>query len=217
MQAFHIFLLTLLLQLGSTQQPRMELTLDILTIPPPASRPEKTIEAACGCGAGIGGIPYDPPVKVTLVHVTPDTFTIGAAIVLELLVEHVGRTPIPIAISRDPDLAPSCRRAEGDVRTMFPLFSKDTHELIAISPVLYGSESSAATTMTLRPGEQLRVRVPATVTGIDRKHPQEEDPQHVQLEAVFHTEWDQCRGVYERSQATVPAFLSRPRQGHGSR
>ena len=105
----------------------------------------------------------DPKLKVTLVYVTPDTFTVGDRVVFELLIDHVGDAPVPLAISRNITLAPGCRNAPGDVRTSFSLFSKGSHEVIASGPGLYGERAAAATTMMLNPGERLRVRVPATI------------------------------------------------------
>src|SRR6478672_8966244 len=163
--------LALLLQAGAAAQRPVEQTLDVLGIPPPTKEMEDAyLKQGSFCGCATGESPHGTPhasLKVTLVYVTPETFSVGDKVVFELLIDHVGTAPVPLAISRDMSLAPSCRNAVGDVRTSFSLFAKGSHELIAIGPGLFGERGAAATTMTLNPGERLRVRVPATITGMD--------------------------------------------------
>lgn len=122
-KAFSI-VLACLLQAGVARQHPIELTLDVLGIPPAPTRPELPSGIGCGCFGVTPGSPDVPSLTVTLVEITPQTFRVGDEIVFELLVQHVGQTPIPIAISRDPDLARSCLRPNGAVRTSFPLYAK---------------------------------------------------------------------------------------------
>ncbi len=206
--------LALLLQAGATPQRPVEQTLDVLGIPPPTKEMEEVYlkqGAFCGCA---GGGPHEPaPVslKVTLVYVTPEAFTVGDKVVFELLIDHVGTAPLPLAISRDVTLAPSCRSAEGDVRTNFSLFAKGSHEVIAIGPGLFGERGAAATTMMLNPGERLRVRVPATIAGMDRTRAPIGESQALDVEGAILTNWDRCRSIVERSQGTIPVVVSRPK------
>ena len=121
----------------------MEQTLDVLGIPPPTSEMERDFlkqQTFCGCSTGSSphGSAPQPALKVKLVYVSPEAIAVGDEVIFELLLEHVGNAPIPLAITRNPTLAPSCRAADGDVRTRFSLVSKDNHEIIAVGPSLYG-------------------------------------------------------------------------------
>jgi hypothetical protein len=101
--------------------------------------------------------------------------------------------------------------AEGDVTTSIALFSKATNELIAVGPGLFGSLAAAGTTITLNPGERLRVRVPAK-GDIYRQSPLLEDPQPLQVEALFSTYIQHpCLGDGERSRNALAVQISRPR------
>ena len=207
--------LALLLQAGAAAQRPVEQTLDVMGIPPPTPEMEQAFlkqDAHCGCATGES--PHATPhatLKLTLVYVTPEAFTVGDKVVFELLIDQVGTAPLPLAISRNPTLAPSCRNAVGDVRTNFSLFSRGSHELIANGPPLFGERGAAATTMMLNPGERLRVRVPATITGMDRTRAPIGESQALDVEGAILTNWDGCRSILERSQGTIPVVVSRPK------
>jgi hypothetical protein len=205
-----LLLMLLVMPAQAPAAPRpIERTLDVMGIPEPA---QVTAGGACGCVSATSGAgPPHPQVKVTLVYVNPESFGIGDRIVFELLVEHVGNAPLPIALTRDPEVAPSCRGAAGDVRTRFALMLKGSHDIIAIGPGLYGSIDSAGTTMTLNPGERLRIRIPATATGIDPKRDRAEDPQSLNVDATFSVERGACQLLYEHSQNVAPVLVLRPR------
>jgi len=204
-----------MLQAGAAQQRPVEQTLDVMGIPPATAEMEQEFskqKQTCGCAVGTSS--HELPrarVKVTLVYVSPETFAVGDNVVFELLVEHVGEEPIPLAISRNPTLAPSCRNADGDVRTHFTLFTRGGHDIIASGPGLYGERGAAATTMMLNPGERLRVRVPATITGMDTRGTPVGDSQAVDVEGTILTNGDKCRAIVERSQGTISVVVSRPR------
>jgi hypothetical protein len=206
--------LALLLQAAAQQRPA-EQTLDVMGIPPPTVEMEQEFSKQkefCGCATGTSPqAPQDPRLKVALVYVTPETFTVGDKVIFELLIDHVGDAPIPLAISRNPTLAPSCRNANGDVRTNFALFTKGSHEPIAVGPGLYGERGTAATTMMLNPGERLRVRVPATISGMDRTRTPSGESQALEVEGAILASWDGCRSIVERSQGAVPVIVSRPK------
>jgi len=206
--------LALLLQAGAAPQRPVEQTLDVLGIPPPTPEMEQALlkqERHCGCASASTHEPPRISLKVTLVYVTPETFAVGDTVVFELLIDHTGTEPVPLAISRDVSLAPSCRNADGDVRTTFSLFAKGSHELIAIGPALFGERGSAATTMMLNPGERLRVRVPATITGMDRTRTPIDESQTLDVDGAILTSWDRCRSILQRSQGTIPVVVSRPK------
>lgn len=207
--------LSLLLQAGAAPQRPVEQTLDVMGIPPPTPEMEEAFRKQkefCGCVTGTSADgPRRAPLKVTLVYVSPETFVVGDKVVFELLIEHVGDAPVPLAISRNPALAPSCRGAKGDVRTTFYLSVKGGHDIIASGPALYGERAAAATTMMLNPGERLRVRVPATVSGMDRTRPPDAESQALDLEGVIATNWDACRSIVERSRGAIPVVMARPR------
>lgn len=207
--------LALLLQAGAAQRPPVEQTLDLMGIPPPTAEMEQEFSKQkefCGCASGTSphGRP-EPKLRVTLVYVTPETFTVGDKVVFELLIDHVGDVPIPLAISRNITLAPSCRNADGDVRTHFALFTKGGHDIIASGPGLYGERGAAATTMMLNPAERLRVRVPATITGMDPTRTPIGESQALDVEGAILTNWDKCRLIVERSQGTLPVVVSPPK------
>jgi hypothetical protein len=217
MRALQFLAVAILIQVGAPQQQPNELTLDVMTIPPPQPKEEAAgYRSGCGCATGKAAHGPGAPLKITLVSVSPEAFARADEIVFELLVEHVGQYPIPIAITRDPDVAPSCRMAEGDVTTSFALLVKGTSELIAAGPELFGSLAAAGTTMTLNPGERLRVRVPAK-GDIYRQSPLLEDPQPLQVEALFSTytfstyTQGKCLGDGERSGNALAVQVSRPR------
>jgi hypothetical protein len=182
-----------------------ELTLDLLTIPPVAKKPVR------GLGCGCAGTTDRPPVKVTVLQISPQTLDFGDTIVAELRLENVGRTSILLAVTRDPELTPDCETDNGGVATSFALFSKGSNELIASSPGLYGSRAVPGTTMILNPGERLRVRVPATVARLDPTHPLPEDPQLLEVYGAFHTGESPCRSIFARSQNALAIQVSRPK------
>jgi hypothetical protein len=205
----HLAVLTMLIKSSVAQQHLTELTLDVLTIPPVE---EKIVRGVgCGCGAA-SGTTHQPPVKVTLLEISPQAFDFGDRIVFELRVENVGRVLLPLAISRDSELAPDCRRDDGRVTTNFALFAKGSDEIITTGPGLYGSRAVAGTTMVLNPGERLRVRVPATVARLDATHPLSEDPQLLELYGSFLDQESPCHSFFERSQNALPIQLWRPKQ-----
>jgi hypothetical protein len=200
--------LALVVQSPIALQHPAELTLDVVTIPPPDE--QRVRGYGCGCYGGTSD-PIPPSVKVTLLEITPRTLAFADNIVFELSIEHVGRLPIPIATTRDAELEPDCETKNGRVTTYFALFSKGSNEIIAVGPALYGSRAQPGTTMILHPGERLRVRVPATVARMDRR-PLSEDPQLLDLYASFHTRENPCRSVFERSPNALAIQLSRPRR-----
>jgi len=214
MRALHVLAAAILIHTGATYQQPNDLSLDVMAIPPPQPKEEAT---AYSCGSGAGGGAgrashgLGPPLKVTLVSVSPETFRRGDEIVFELLVEHVGESPIHIAMTRDPDVAPPCRPAEGDVTTGFALFTKGTNDLIAVGPQLFGSLAAAGATMTLSPGERLRVRVPANAD-VYLHSPLLDDTQTLEVEALFSTNTERGgTGDIERSRNALAVQVLRPR------
>ena len=206
MRASHLLAATLLIQAGTTpeRQP-IERTLDLLTVAPPLR------ESSEGCGC-LGGIDHAdaPKVAVTLVQVRPEAFGVGDDLVLELLVDNIGRSRISIALTRDPDLAPSCHMTDTDVGTTFALVAKGTSQIIGVSPRFSGSLAAPGTTMNLNSGDRLRVRVPATAVGIDQTRDSFEDPQALEVEAMFNTQ-RRCAAAFGRSKNTRPVHVSRPK------
>jgi hypothetical protein len=212
MRALHFLAAAILIQRGATYQQPNELSLDVMAIPPPQPKEEAT-GYSCSSGGGAGRASHGPgpPLKVTLVSVSPETFGRGDEIVFELLVEHVGQSPIHIGVTRDPDVAPSCRLAEGDVTTGFALFTRGTNDLIAVGPQLFGSLGVAGTTMTLSPGERLRVRVPAKAV-VYRQSPILDDTQTLEVDALFSTNTQRGgTGDIERSRNALPVQVLRAR------
>ena len=211
MRASHLFAAVLLLQTSATLVPQpMERTLDLLSVPPPPAL--RGSSEGCGCVRGTSDHKDAPrvSVSVTLVRVSPEAFGIGDELVLELLVANAGKSRIPIALTRDPDLAPSCHMTDSDVATTFALFAKGGSQIIGVSPRFSGSLAAVGTTMNLNAGERLRVRVPATAVGIDQTRVSSEDPQTLEAEASFNSQ-RRCDSVFGRSHNTLPVFVSRPR------
>lgn len=206
MRASHLLAATLLMQTGAApvRQP-IERALDLLTVAPPLR------ESSEGCGC-VGGIDHAdaPKVAVTLVQVSPEAFGVGDDLVLELLVDNIGRSRISIALTRDPDLAPSCHMTDTDVGTTFALVAKGTSQIIGVSPRFSGSLAAPGTTMNLNSGDRLRVRVPATAVGIDQTRDSFEDPQALEVEAMFNTQ-RRCLAAFDRSKNTRPVHVSRPK------
>jgi hypothetical protein len=212
MRAVYALVATMLIQATAPQVPLPERVVDLLAVPPPA--PER--ESSQGCGCAVGGASHSdqsnrPNAKVTLVQISPEAFGVGDNIVLELLVENVGRTRIPIALTRDPDLAPSCHMAGTDVSTAFALFAENGSQVVSVSPRFSGSFDVAGTAINLEAGERLRVRVPATAEGIDQTRPLSEDPQTLKVEASFHSQLGRCGSLFVRSRNALAAQVSLPR------
>ncbi len=87
-------------------------------IPFAVERAGKGLGPDCvGATSSSPGVP--PSTKVTLAPLDNDYVTIGDEILFEIVVERLSDTPIALALTRDADLAPSCRRAEDAVRTYF--------------------------------------------------------------------------------------------------
>jgi len=209
MRASHLLAAMLLMQASATSVPQpSERTLDLLTVQPPLSLRE--ISGACGCASGTSDNSDAPKVSVTLVQVSPQSFGVGDELVLEILIDNVGRRHIPIALTRDRDLAPSCDMTEADVATTFALFAQGGRQTIGVSPRFSGSLAVVGTTMYLDAGERLRVRVPATAVGIDQTRVPFEDPQALEAEASFNTQ-RRCESVFGRSQNVLPVQVARPR------
>jgi hypothetical protein len=205
MRALHLLTATMLIQAGVPPQQPTERTLDLLTVAPPQR------ESSQGCGCDVATDHGErPKVKVTLVQVNPEALVVGDDVVFEVLVENVGHIRVPIALTRDPDLAPSCHLTDTDVGTTFALFTKNGSQLIANSPRFSGSLAVAGTTMNLNAGERLRVRVPATASGIDQTRALSEDPQALEVEAHFNTQ-KRCESAYARSQNALAVQVWRPR------
>lgn len=205
MRASHLLAATLLMQAGaaSVRQP-IERTLDLVTV----ARPLRESPEGCGC---VGGIDHAdaPKVAITLVQVSPEAFGVGDDLVLELLVDNVGRSRISIALTRDPDLAPSCHMTDTDVATTFALIAKGGSQIIGVSPRFSGSLAAVGTTMNLNAGQRLRVRLPATAVGIDQTRASFEDPQALDVEAMFNTQ-RRCAAAFGRSKNTRLVHVSRP-------
>jgi hypothetical protein len=196
---------TTLIQAGSPPQHATERTLDLLAVPAPL----RDSAQGCGCGGVVTDTEWSK-VKVTFVQVSPELFGAGDDIVFELLVENVGRLPVPIALTRDPDLAPSCHLSDSDVGTLFMLVAKNGNQLIGYSPRFSGSLAVAGTVMNLNAGERVRVRAPGTVYGTDQTPVASEDPQALQVEAHFSTQ-QRCASVSGRSQNALAVHVRRPR------
>jgi hypothetical protein len=137
--------------------------LDLLTIPPPTEGPAKNTRRICGGASRSEG--QTSPVTVMLTSLDRADFALGDDIIFEVLIENVGNRRIPIAMSRNPELARSCEMNPDAVQTSFALVSrtKGIPGVVAVGPRLYGSHTVTGTTMMLEPKERLRVRVPATV------------------------------------------------------
>src|SRR5262245_7625933 len=203
MRALHLLAATLLMQAGAARSPQpIERALDLLTVPAPLQ------ESSEGCGCG-GGHPDAIKVKITFVQVSREAFGGGDELVLELLVDNVRRSRVPIALTRDPDLAPSCHLTDTDLATTFALFLTSVAQIVGVSPRFSDSLAAVGTTMDLNPGERLRVRVPITAVVIDQTRGSSEDRQAVEVEASFDTQ-RRCQTVFERSQNAVPVRMSRP-------
>lgn len=173
---------------SSTAQKRQgELFLDLLTIPPPPERHEQS--TGKGCGSATGRSSHSKPsVQVTLATLDQENLTPGAEVVFEVLVENVSDTPIDLATSRDQGLVSTCHMSDEDVRTSSAVVSRTKGKLnglVAVGFGLYGSRQVPGTTMTLDPGERLRVRVPATVTLHGSHWALTDTPQTVEVAAMF--------------------------------
>ena len=154
-----------------------------------------------------------PPVQVTLGELDQQNLTPGAEIVFEVVVHNVSDLPIELATSRDAKLVSSCHMSDDDALTSFSLVSREKGTLnggvVAVGPGLYGSRQVPGTTMTLQPGERLRVRVPATVTLPGWGRALTDTPQTVEVAAMFQFQRGDRPGV-ELSQNRRTAQVSRP-------
>jgi hypothetical protein len=207
MRALFLLVATILTQaaVARVSQPT-ERTLDLVTVPPPLRESPQ----GCGCVGVLTDNGERPMVKVTLVQVSPEAFGIGDGIVFELLVHNVGHTSVPIALTRDPGLAPSCHMTDTDVATTFALFAGSGTQLIGNSPRFSGSLAMPGTTMNLNAGERARVRVPAKTAGIDQTRALSDDPQALEVQAHFNTQ-RRCDAVFAFSENALAVHVSRPR------
>jgi len=182
-------LAAVVVQASADRQRGTDPTLDVRTIPFAVERAEKGLGPDCvSATSSSTGVP--PSTRVTLAPLDNDYVTIGDEILFDIVVERLSETPIALAITRDADLAPSCRMAEDAVRTHFALTARQRGRLagiVAVGPGLYGSRAVAGTTLSLGRGERLRVRVPATVVN-DPQRPLFEEPQRVEVSAMISVE-----------------------------
>jgi hypothetical protein len=205
-----IALVTLLMQTRVAQQPPKERTLDLLPIPDPSA--EMAVQPVCGCGSvSSDSDEAKPQLTITLVRVSPEAVAVGHEVVFELLAEHRGGPPVLLPITQDPSLAQnSCQMANGDVFAIPALLLKNTNTPIAVGPRLSGSATVFDSTMILKAGERLRLRVTAPVTSMDRRRAVSDNPQDLHVEATLMVQRSECGAVFARSTNDLVLHVSRP-------
>jgi hypothetical protein len=202
-------LLAVVLEASADRQRGTDPTLNVRMIPFAVERAGKGLGPDCvGATSSSPGVP--PSTKVTLAPLDNDYVTIGDEILFEIVVERLSDTPIALALTRDADLAPSCRRAEDAVRTYFGLAARQRGRPV-LSPWVPACMDHAGWLEQRCPSveaERLRVRVPATVV-IDPQRPLFEEPQRVDVSAIISLEEGGVLRASEMSSNSQTIHVSR--------
>jgi len=165
----------------------------------------------CGQVAVSPHSPAPKTVKVTLADTDRLSYTVGDAILFNVVLENIGEEPIVLGISRDPEVAPKtvrpCRVVPPGVHfsvALIAMTAKGRGTLIASGHEFYGSLDAPGTTVTLQPAERARVQLTATIVPGPRMDPPlTVDLREVQMKAFVMIEREKTLFEYSENMLQV--------------
>jgi hypothetical protein len=208
-------LLVLLLLSGALQRgPELQLNL-VAAPPPPPERAEDEHRVHEGCGRGTSDGPLTP-FKVTLADTDRLAYNVGDTMTFNVIIENISTAPLVLGISRNPHVAPKtmrpCRVVPPRVHFNVALYAMGKTRPgapIAITSGYYGSTDVGGTTLVLKPGERVRVQLPAEVRpGPGMEPTLTTDPQSVRIKAFVMIEGESLQAAYSDNVSTIE--LSHP-------
>ncbi|MBS1808012.1 MAG: hypothetical protein JST84_07455 [Acidobacteria bacterium] len=158
MRFTYVFLFSFFLVIQVSPQRRSEDTLD-LTKNRPAAKSESSGKIGGGLSGGSNETNTPIPFKITMLDIDKDSYNIGDKLVYSILLENTSKTVITIPWSPAPL---STQPHKNDVTAIISLVIRDDqfgNQFIGAEKI-YGYHNASTSLKRLRPGQQVRIRLP---------------------------------------------------------